>query len=331
MISNKQYAVVLAIVLLATAGAGCSIGPSRSAGGGGGSGGGSGSSGTVLGNSGNTGAGTGTTTTTAASTYLVYVPDRNNVTQGSNSPGIGDGGLVTTGTNTLQIRPNSATLSGVTTVPDTGIMNLTGSANGVRTYSNGGSSAVLYTSVANGFGGTQNLTDASFGVFSTAYNTSELIAGGFHMGTATPMANVPTTGTATYRGTFAGFAYTEGAAANASALLGNATVTANFGANTVGGQISNLNRNGVATGVNLDFNSTLVGGSYFGTVTGVTSAATGAPVATIASSNVNGTFYGTNAAETAANVAVRTTTNPGLTGGAGTSGVVVVGAYGARR
>lgn len=286
----------------------------------------------VAGSGGSGGGGGGATTTTAASTYLVYIPNTGNVAPTANSPSIGDGALITTGTNTLLIRPNSATLAGVTNYPDTGTMALIGSSGGVTDYANASSSARVYTAVGNGFGGTQNLTDASFGVFSTAYNASELIAGGFHTGNGTAFASVPNTGTATYRGTFTGLAYTEGGAATATNLTGVATVNADFGASTVNGQISSLTRNGTPTGVNLNFNAGILGNSYLGGVTSVTNAGTGAPAGTtIVSSHVNGGFYGATAGETAGNIGLRTSSNPGLTSGPAASGVSVVGAYGARR
>jgi hypothetical protein len=170
---------------------------------------------------------------------------------------------------------------------------------------------------------TAPLTDAKYG-FGLLDGSQELIIGGFHHGNATALSTMPTT-TATYSGQFLG---AEANRAGLDFLVGNSSVTANFGAGTVNGNVTSLNRitasgASVTSGYGLSMTGTISGNTYSGT-TGFTNAAGTAPAGTVSSSNMNGGFYGAAAAETAGSLSV--------IGTAPVAGpIAVTGGFGGRR
>ena len=160
----------------------------------------------------------------------------------------------------------------------------------------------------------------------------------YHIGNATPTAQMPTT-TATYTGTFQGNGVTA-SSANANtlgAVYGDVSLTANFGAGTVNGAITNIRK--VDTGYpgmpveSFDIN---IAGSITGNAYQGTAAYVGAGTSTN-SSMVNGAFYGANAKETAGAVVVDgVLQTPVYDANGNKSGstpipMTVMGAYGARR
>ena len=170
--------------------------------------------------------------------------------------------------------------------------------------------AAVNTPGANGFTtATSGLSVSTFGIWAANDNTSGRI-GVFAGGTPTPVAAMPTTGTATYNGT------TIGAAASSSAayaLAGNAQLVANFSTNTVNTTISNLQFENVSTNQitaqpNLTGTASITGNQYKGPLAGGTLSGTS-----------TGTFYGPSAQETAGVWRV--------SGG----GVTAIGSYGAKK
>ncbi len=161
----------------------------------------------------------------------------------------------------------------------------------------------------------QTLTDSSFGVVAVAGPAGSVQVGGFHQGTITPAAQMPTV-TATYNGVFGGLELSD--PTTVRTLAGTTALTANFGAGTVQGSVSNLKAGGLATGYGLDLNGNISGNTY----TGTTSFTGGG--GNVTSSALNGAFYGANAAETAGALALTGRTPIG-------SNVAITGAYGAKK
>ncbi len=283
------------------------------------------------------------TSAASSTTNAIFIADVTNIDvgtqfeKGDRTPILGDTIIVTKNGSDLAIQPDPSDtmLFGKSYGSGTGLMSQTSPNEFQRAGTN--SWARYFTTVTTP-AGTQNLTNAAYGVY-TYDHTGGLVAGGFHHGTPTSNAAMPTTGSASYRGSFTGVSFAEGGsvAASRTPLSGDVTMTYNFGVGSVAATIDNLQRapTGVAptpTGVKIELS-----GSQFGTNryifndTVVRSTATGTSATTVTLTRGTGTFYGDNAAETAATVTVKTSSNPGLNSAGATAPSMVVGGFGAKK
>lgn len=136
--------------------------------------------------------------------------------------------------------------------------------------------------------------------------TSTTHVGAFITGYQTPATAMPTTGTATYSGAnnVAGFVATMPSNGSGGTLLGDASLTANFGTGAVTGNLTNMKVTeiGASSSVpwnNVSVNASIVAGtSTFGGSTAATNAPSGKySVPNGATGNIAGAFYGPNAEE----------------------------------
>ncbi len=174
--------------------------------------------------------------------------------------------------------------------------------------------------------GTDVLTDASYGIVSQ--NTPNgTYFGGYHQGTPTSAAQVPTNVQATYRGEFVGLYY-EDKTLSTQGLVGTSSLTADFAAGTVTGSVTNLNRRNLfQEQYALKVDGKITGNSYSGTTRFVQIGGTGAPVGSVRSSEMQGRFYGANASQTAGTLRVEGQA-PTV---AGLKDVTIVGGFGATK
>jgi C-lobe and N-lobe beta barrels of Tf-binding protein B len=144
---------------------------------------------------------------------------------------------------------------------------------------------------------------------------------GFYTGTATALSDLPKNVTATYSGTYYGYALQPGTVLQQA---GNMSMSANFGSGTVAGQVTNLtNASTLANaGYGLSMNGTISGGNYTGTAGYTTT--TGAAAGTVSSSTLAGGFFGAQAAETAGALAIKGTAPNGTV-------TTTVGAFGGKK
>lgn len=139
----------------------------------------------------------------------------------------------------------------------------------------------------------QSLNFSTFGTWGTSEdNAGNFKFGGFAGGQATPIANMPRTGSAVYNGSMAGTA-TNGT--NVFSVVGDAQISANFDAQTVGTNFFNMTKQQVGTNVMIpvtSFSGTsqLSGNVYAGALAAANGLQTG---------DVRGQFYGPGAQETA--------------------------------
>ena len=172
------------------------------------------------------------------------------------------------------------------------------------------------------------LTDAVYGRYWVYPASGQEQVGGYFSGTPTSQAQMPGSITATYTGDFTGYRVMQ--ATGIASLAGSSSLTANFGAGTVNGSITNLinQGNGLSQTYGLSMTGTITGNTYNGTVgfTPAGPAAAGTPVVT--NSALNGAFYGNGATQTAGALSIS-----GQAPGAGglTAPITVVGGFGARR
>lgn len=167
-----------------------------------------------------------------------------------------------------------------------------------------------------------------------AFSTWARLAGGGGVqvgaaagGIQTPGAEVPVSGSATYRGVATGVVVTPSTHAM---FTGPATLTANFGARTISGNLSSMSSIDLFTAVERPFNSISLNGSwapgssaYTGTVT--TGASPGGPSAMPAGATgpMAGAFFGSGAGAARETGGSFSITSPG--------NGVVHGSFGARR
>lgn len=163
--------------------------------------------------------------------------------------------------------------------------------------------------VGNGFDITSlSLEYTALGLWSVVSSspTSTTHVGAFITGYQTPASAMPTTGTATYSGTnnVAGFVATMPSNGSGGTLLGDASLTANFGTGAVTGNLTNMRVTDIGGGSSVPWNNVSVNASIVsGTSTfGGSTAATNAPpgkysVPNGATGNIAGAFYGPNAEE----------------------------------
>ena len=148
------------------------------------------------------------------------------------------------------------------------------------------------------------------------------IVGGFGAGVGTPKSQMPTSASATYKGSFGGIGGLDGP--YAEGLVEDAQLTANFGSGKVNGRVSNLkNTDGVSKSYGLSMNGQISGNTYSGSA-GFTDKS-GARSGRVTDSALSGAFYGPNAVETAGALGVKGTP------GAGQAPTTIVGAFGAKK
>ncbi len=173
------------------------------------------------------------------------------------------------------------------------------------------------------------LTDAGYGRYWVYPASGQEQVGGFFTGTPTSQSQMPGNITATYTGGFTGYRVAQGQ--GITSLKGSSSLTADFGAGTVNGTISNLvnGSNGLNQTYGLSLAGNITGNTYNGTV-GFTNAAPGVASGTpvVASSALNGAFYGNGATQTAGSLSI-TGQAPSIGGAIGP--VTVVGGFGGRR
>jgi hypothetical protein len=138
-----------------------------------------------------------------------------------------------------------------------------------------------------------SLNFSAFGAWGSSEDTAgNFKFGGFAGGQATPVANMPRSGSAIYNGNMLGVA-TNGT--NAFTVAGNAQISADFGAQTVGTNFFNITQQQVGTNtvtpvVGFSGTSQLTGNIYAGPLVSANGLQTG---------DVRGQFYGPGAQETA--------------------------------
>ncbi|MEO0035903.1 MAG: hypothetical protein RLZZ501_1926 [Pseudomonadota bacterium] len=171
---------------------------------------------------------------------------------------------------------------------------------GVRLYS---ASADSYSITIHDYANQANLTYSTYGTWLKVDNApQDYYFGTFWAGMTTPVAQMPSSGTATYTGGAAGYLaanYTQ-----VASITGTAVLTANFSSGTIAGTlsfssasnsiISTITSSGLSS-VTVDLASTSFKGSN--SFTGSASFSGGS--VTTSSGSYTGTFYGTSAAEVA--------------------------------
>ncbi|HEY0525827.1 MAG TPA: transferrin-binding protein-like solute binding protein [Stellaceae bacterium] len=160
----------------------------------------------------------------------------------------------------------------------------------------------------------QNLSYSTFGVWQLNNDDGSGVSGAFSQGKDTPVANLPTTGTATYNGSTVAQVNTVGAGGTGTTgtVTGAAALTADFGKGTVVGNFTNFAGAGGKTLNDLTMNANIAAGTntFAGGVQSTDGALTG---------NGAGAFHGPQYNEVAGTYHVS---------GGNTS---AVGAFGAKR
>ena len=250
MIGTKRFGIGLVAVAAALAGAGCSkLGDAINAATGKGSSSATAAttgSPTTSTSTSTTGSNTATTLAAAGSAIKISIPKQNALNAATDNP--------TTGTfsHTQTVDANGTASATATYQANNG--KVVGPLN--RGASNAATAAVQeYIDPSAGpnvdagmivsrDAGAARLTDVSYGL---AYNldptTNSGAISGFHFGNPTAASSMPTT-TATYAGTWRGVALQNGGNTQVNGgltpLQGDATMSANFGAGTVSGSVTNL-------------------------------------------------------------------------------------------
>ena len=140
-----------------------------------------------------------------------------------------------------------------------------------------------------------NLSWTTYGVWDAGNSTAFRFAS-FATGYITPVANIPTTGSATFTGETRGVVSTP--SGECVCLFGNAALQANFGTGNITGNLTNMNVAG-APWNNVSLTGTMASGvNAFSGTTGVTSAPPGEwTLNNSASGTFVGRFFGPNAEE----------------------------------
>jgi hypothetical protein len=139
----------------------------------------------------------------------------------------------------------------------------------------------------------------AFGILSDHSTAGQFAAAGYYGGKAA--TNIPTSGTATYKGNYAG-SLSTGAAAGASSrgASGDLALTADFAAGKVKGDISNITAGAAGQPSKLTFNSTMSGDkASYATGAGDAISATVGGVDKVVAGKAEGGFFGAGAGETA--------------------------------
>jgi C-lobe and N-lobe beta barrels of Tf-binding protein B len=139
----------------------------------------------------------------------------------------------------------------------------------------------------------------AFGILSDHSKADQFAAAGYYGGAAA--TNIPTSGTATYKGNYAGSQSSSDPAGTGSAhLSGDLALTADFAAGKVKGDISNMRVATAAPTGDLKFSSTMSSDkATYATGTGDAISATIGGVNTVLAGKVEGGFFGAGAGETA--------------------------------
>ncbi|MEO8455958.1 MAG: transferrin-binding protein-like solute binding protein [Sphingomicrobium sp.] len=148
---------------------------------------------------------------------------------------------------------------------------------------------------------TSNLSWMTYGSWA-AYGTDKDSLAPFVTGFATPIASVPTTGSATYRGAVQGSAWRPQAGApfgvGSASLRGDATLQANFGTASVTGSLTNMTADGSPWNSVSLLGSISGGQNYFSGTSAASSAPGGAAsLGGSATGTFAGLFFGPNAQE----------------------------------
>lgn len=200
---------------------------------------------------------------------------------------------------------------------------------GVRLYSTGADSyAITIRDYANQAG----LTYSTYGTWRKVDNVpQDYYFGTFWAGMTTPLAQMPSSGSATYTGGAAGYltVVDSGTYTKVAAITGSAVLTANFSSGTIAGTLAFGNSNTIiSTITGGDINSVtvdLASTSFKGNNSFAGSASLSGTGVTSTSGSYTGTFYGTSAAEVAGGAQARgTTTSTSLP-------ITVTAAYGAKK
>jgi hypothetical protein len=154
--------------------------------------------------------------------------------------------------------------------------------------------------------GTQLLNTSAYGLWGNADGFSSSRFGGFAIGSLTPSAAMPATGSATFNGSTIGVGGSD-----AYTFMGSAQIIANFSANTATTNFTNITTTDVSGKAqslpNLTGTSSISGNAYAGSISG-----------TGLTGTVNGNFYGSAAQETAG------------VWQASNGGSILIGSYGAK-
>jgi hypothetical protein len=171
------------------------------------------------------------------------------------------------------------------------------------------------------------LNYSSFGQWSvsTSGTTTNTSIGFYSVGSPTPIASVPTSGSATYNGTAIGVAVLNTSTVGYY-FNGIATLTAIFGSNTISGGVSNINAYSTGTtstavgSLNaITFSSGTISGNGFSGAAATSSTAGSATNLSGATGFFRGNFFGPAAQEAGGTFNLtNTTTNAVITGSFGT-------------
>jgi hypothetical protein len=148
---------------------------------------------------------------------------------------------------------------------------------------------------------TSNLSWTTYGAW-YAYGSDKDSYSPFVTGFATPVASVPTTGSATYHGAVQGTAWRPEAGApfgvGAAYLTGDATLQANFGTTSITGSLTNMTAGGTPWNSVSLLGAISGGQNYFSGTTAVSSTPAGpSSLNGSASGTFAGLFFGPNAQE----------------------------------
>lgn len=179
----------------------------------------------------------------------------------------------------------------------------------IRVYSTSGFvpnlSDVSYEFMLRDYANYSGLIYSTYGTWTRAVISAAtyMTFGAFSSGVPTPLAQMPSSGTATYSGGATGFLVAAtGAGYNVASLIGTSALTANFGSGTISGSLafpgSNNQAliaatNGGMSGLTIALNSTSFRGGTSFTGSASTTALSNS------SGSYSGAFYGASAAEVA--------------------------------
>jgi transferrin binding protein len=191
------------------------------------------------------------------------------------------------------------------------------------------SGSATYTFTLSDVGATANLNYSTFGQWSvnTGSNSANTSVGFYSVGSATPTASVPVTGSATYTGGALGIAVLN-QSSTGYLFNGIATLTAIFSSDTISGAITSINaystgqpNTPVGTLNSINFTSGTIGGNGFAGSASTSSTAGTAADISGASGTFRGNFFGPAAQEAGGTF--------GLTNS--TTNAIISGSFGAHK
>jgi hypothetical protein len=182
----------------------------------------------------------------------------------------------------------------------------TGTQSGLTTQNYQGTftyNSATYTFTLSDVGATANLSYSTFGQWNVSTGTTTNSIGFYSVGSPTPVANVPTTGSATYTGGATGVAVLN-ASNTGYPFNGTATLNAVFSSETITGAVTNINAysiaqpsNSVGTLNDIDFTAGTISGNGFAGTASTSSTAGTAATTSGATGTFRGNFYGPAAQE----------------------------------